>query len=82
MNYGVTMTISSSINEGLIAPVTEGAVKPEKVAHYISKVNLVTSSITGEAPIALCGDVWIPGRSPERYELCPDCKSIFENQKL
>lgn len=82
MDYGEIMTISPSAAEGSTMPVSNGVAKNEKVAHYISKSNLVESSVTGRAPIALCGDVWIPGRSPERYELCPDCKSTFENQKL
>lgn len=82
MDYGETMTISPSAAEGLTAPVTDGVAKSEKVAHYITKANLVTSSVAGEAPIALCGEVWVPGRSLHRYELCTSCKSTFENQTL
>ncbi|MDE3065303.1 MAG: DUF3039 domain-containing protein [Acidobacteriota bacterium] len=25
---------------------------------------------------ALCGKVWVPGRDPSRYPLCPTCREI------
>ena len=28
--------------------------------------------------IALCGKVWIPGRDPNRFPVCPVCKEIYE----
>ena len=25
---------------------------------------------------ALCGKIWVPGRDPKRYPLCPTCKEL------
>jgi hypothetical protein len=33
--------------------------------------------LSGDAVIALCGKVWVPGRDPNRYPVCPTCKEIF-----
>jgi len=27
---------------------------------------------------ALCGKIWVPGRNPTRYPICPTCKEIAE----
>src|SRR5699024_11067193 len=31
----------------------------------------------GPPVIALCGKVWVPGRDPEKYPVCPECKEIY-----
>ena len=28
--------------------------------------------------IALCGKVWVPGRDPNKFPVCPVCKEIYE----
>jgi hypothetical protein len=28
---------------------------------------------------ALCGKVWVPGRDPQKYPICPTCKEIAES---
>ena len=28
--------------------------------------------------IALCGKVWVPGRDPNKFPVCPTCKEIYE----
>jgi hypothetical protein len=28
--------------------------------------------------IALCGKVWVPGRDPKKFPVCPECKEIYE----
>ncbi len=28
--------------------------------------------------IALCGKVWVPGRDPNKFPICPDCKAIYD----
>ena len=35
----------------------------------------------GTPVIALCGKVWVPTRSPEKYPVCPECKEIWESIK-
>ena len=33
----------------------------------------------GKPVIALCGKVWVPGRDPEKFPVCPQCKEIYES---
>ena len=28
--------------------------------------------------VALCGKVWVPGRDPNKFPVCPMCKEIYE----
>lgn len=38
--------------------------------------NVVEGMVTGTPVKALCGKVWVPGRDPRRYPLCPTCKEV------
>jgi hypothetical protein len=38
--------------------------------------SVVEGIVTGTAVKALCGKIWVPGRNPQRYGLCPTCKDI------
>ena len=49
----------------------------ERFAHYVRKEKIVESAVTGEPVIALCGKVWVPGRDPSKFPVCPDCEAIF-----
>jgi Protein of unknown function (DUF3039) len=40
--------------------------------------NIVESMVTGTPVRALCGKVWVPGRDPNRFPLCPTCKEIAQ----
>ena len=50
----------------------------ERFAHYVQKNKIVESAVTGAPVIALCGKVWVPGRDPQKFPVCPDCKRIYE----
>ena len=50
----------------------------ERFAHYVQKHKIVESAVTGAPVIALCGKVWVPGRDPNRFPVCPDCKKIYD----
>ena len=50
----------------------------ERFAHYVQKDKIVESAVTGTPVIALCGKVWVPGRDPAKFPVCPDCKRIYE----
>jgi len=50
----------------------------ERFAHYVRKEKILESALSGEPVIALCGKVWVPGRDPKRFPVCPACKAIFE----
>ena len=28
--------------------------------------------------VALCGKVWVPGRDPKKFPVCPVCKEIYD----
>ena len=53
----------------------------ERYSHYVRKDKIVESAVMGNAVIALCGKVWIPNRSPEKFPVCPSCKEIYEKLK-
>lgn len=48
-------------------------------SHYVKKDAIVDASVYGTEVIAICGKVWIPGRDPKKFPLCPTCKDIYEN---
>ena len=65
----------------LLEPVTNTQVDNgdhERFAHYVRKEKIVESAVTGEPVIALCGKVWVPGRDPQKFPVCPDCKKIYD----
>jgi Protein of unknown function (DUF3039) len=62
--------------EEVVEPAEPG--DHERFAHYVRKEKIVESAVTGTPVIALCGKVWIPGRDPKRFPVCPTCKEIYE----
>ena len=40
--------------------------------------SVVEGMINSTAVTALCGKVWVPGRDPKKYPLCPSCREIAE----
>ena len=48
----------------------------ERFAHYVQKDKIVESAVTGTPVKALCGKVWVPGRDPSRFPVCPECQEI------
>ena len=50
----------------------------ERFAHYVQKDKIVESAVTGTPVIALCGKVWVPGRDPNKFPVCPDCRRILD----
>ncbi|WP_432560789.1 DUF3039 domain-containing protein [Kineococcus sp. SYSU DK003] len=51
----------------------------ERFAHYVKKEKIMESALSGDPVIALCGKVWVPGRDPKRFPVCPTCKEIYES---
>jgi hypothetical protein len=51
----------------------------ERFAHYVRKDKIVESAVLGEPVIALCGKVWVPGRDPAKFPICPECKNIYDS---
>ena len=50
----------------------------ERFAHYVRKEKIVESAVLGAPVVALCGKVWVPGRDPGKFPVCPECREIFE----
>lgn len=50
----------------------------ERFAHYVRKEKVLESALSGEPVIALCGKVWVPGRDPQRFPVCPTCKEVYD----
>jgi hypothetical protein len=60
---------------------TEQELEPgdrERFAHYVRKEKILESAVSGTPVIALCGKVWVPGRDPSKFPVCPVCKEIYE----
>lgn len=53
----------------------------ERFSHYVKKEKIVESAVMGTPVIALCGKVWIPGRDPKNFPVCPACKEIHSRLK-
>lgn len=53
----------------------------ERFSHYVKKNRIVDSALSGSPVRALCGKVWTPGRDPEKFPVCPECKEIYEGLK-
>nr|WP_129359874.1 MULTISPECIES: DUF3039 domain-containing protein [unclassified Kocuria] len=53
----------------------------ERFAHYVRKEKIMESALSGDPVIALCGKVWTPGRDPEKFPVCPECKEIYESMR-
>ena len=50
----------------------------DRYAHYVKKDKILKSALSGKPVIALCGKVWVPGRDPEKFPVCPTCKEIYD----
>ncbi|MCL2464949.1 MAG: DUF3039 domain-containing protein [Micrococcales bacterium] len=50
----------------------------ERYAHYVRKEKILQSAMSGRPVVALCGKVWVPGRDPSRFPVCPVCKEIYQ----
>jgi hypothetical protein len=75
----------SSPEESTIAvlerELAEQSVEPgdhERYAHYVRKEKILESALSGEPVVALCGKVWVPGRDPKKFPVCPVCKEIYD----
>lgn len=50
----------------------------ERFSHYVRKEKILESALSGEPVTALCGKVWVPGRDPKKFPVCPTCKEIAD----
>jgi hypothetical protein len=48
-----------------------------KDGEFVPLENSVVEGMINATPVrALCGKVWVPGRDPQRYPICPTCREI------
>jgi hypothetical protein len=52
--------------------------KPEEGDFVSTGNSVVEGMVNGTAVKALCGKIWVPGRDPKRYPLCPTCRELAE----
>ena len=53
----------------------------DRFSHYVKKEKILQSALSGKPVRALCGKKWTPGRDPEKFPVCPECKEIWESMK-
>ena len=64
--------------EGIEDPFGPGTAGGTALLHYVRKEKILESALTGEPVRALCGKMWVPGRDPQKFPVCPQCKEIYE----
>ncbi len=77
---GGTDTLDRELEELLEKEAVEAG-DHDLFSHYVQKEKILESALSGEPVIALCGKVWTPGRDPEKFPVCPECKEIYESLK-
>jgi len=51
--------------------------KGKKEGEFVALGNSVVEGMMNSTPVkALCGKVWVPGKDPQKYPICPTCKEI------
>jgi Protein of unknown function (DUF3039) len=57
--------------------VLEGFKPEDEAKDFVSAgTSVVEGMIYGTPVTALCGKVWVPGKDPKKYPICPTCKDI------
>ncbi len=55
--------------------VLEGYTAPG--GKFVALGNSVVEGMINATPVrALCGKVWVPGRDPAKYPVCPTCREV------
>ncbi len=48
-----------------------------KNGEFVPLENSVVEGMINQSPVkALCGKIWVPGRDPHKYPICPTCKEV------
>ena len=74
-------TTTTLERERVVTPELSEPGDHERFAHYVRKEKILDSALSGNPVIALCGKVWLPGRDPSRFPVCPACKEIYEGMQ-
>lgn len=74
-------TTTTLERERVVEPQLSEPGDHERFAHYVRKEKILDSALSGNPVIALCGKVWLPGRDPSRFPVCPACKEIYDGMR-
>jgi len=72
---------STALEENLLQEQNIEPGDHERYSHYVRKEKIVESAVMGTPVVALCGKVWVPGRDPQKFPVCPACKDIYDGIK-
>ena len=50
----------------------------DRFSHYVSKEDIVRSSMSGQPVFAICGKKWTPSKNPSNYPVCQTCKGVYD----
>ena len=73
--------IGGGLGGGLLVEEQTQNLEPgdhERFSHYVRKEKIVESAVMGTPVIALCGKVWVPGRDPQKFPICPICQEVYD----
>lgn len=73
--------VGGALGGGLLVEEQTQNIEPgdhERFSHYVRKEKIIESAVMGTPVVALCGKVWVPGRDPQKFPVCPMCHEIYE----
>ena len=77
LDVTTTPTLDDGDHERFTHIVLEGYTP--KDGEFVPLENSVVEGMINSTPVrALCGKVWVPGRDPQKYPVCPTCKEIAQ----
>ena len=75
---GGPQTGTATLERTEVVPQLQEPGDHERFSHYVRKEKILESALTGAPVVALCGKVWVPGRDPKKFPVCPECKEIYD----
>lgn len=61
----------------VVDPQLDDGDDDDRYSHYVRKEDILRSQVDGTPVKALCGKVWLPGKDPEKFPVCPQCKDLM-----
>ena len=69
------VTLDDGDHDRFTHVVLEGYTPPD--GEFVALDNSVVEGMINATPVrALCGKVWVPGRDPAKYPVCPTCREV------
>ena len=74
-----TVQLDDGDHERFTHVVLEGFHPEDENKEFVALGNSVVEGMINATPVrALCGKVWVPGRDPKKYPICPSCRELAE----